>query len=199
MFWAHAATLGEVLQRRRLEWRWPPGTPDVGAQDAPQRRLRALFEEDTVPIEASLNFRRIDDTVTSSGSVVAEDLATLAANGYEVVINLLPDSSEYAVAGEADIVAGQGIDYISIPVDFAAPGEADLEAFGAAMDANAGRTIHVHCAANYRVSAFYGLYALRRGRLSVEQADEHLRSVWDPAEHPVWQEFIAAARDRTGT
>jgi len=150
-----------------------------------------------VTIETSLNFRRIDDTITTSGSVVAEDLATLAANGYEVVINLLLDASEYAVAGEADIVAGQGIDYISIPVDFAAPSEADLEAFGAAMDANAGRTIHVHCAANYRVSAFYSLYALRRGRWSAEQADEHLRGVWDPAEYPVWQEFIAAARART--
>jgi uncharacterized protein (TIGR01244 family) len=147
-------------------------------------------------IESSLNFRRVSETVTTSGAVPAEDLAGLRALGCDVVVNLMPDSSEYAVEGEASIVRGQGVDYVYIPVDFAAPGHEQLEEFAAAMDANAGRRIHVHCAANYRVSAFYSLYAMRQGWWSTEDADEHLASIWTEGEYPVWDEFIAAERRR---
>lgn len=145
-------------------------------------------------IEESTNFRRVDATITTSGVVGAERLAGLRSEGYEVVIDLLPADSPYAVADEAGIVIGQGIDYVAIPVDFAAPTTADLDAFCAAMDANAGRPMHVHCAANARVSAFYSLYRMRRGEWTAEQSDELIRGIWDPAEYPVWETFIAAQR-----
>ncbi|MCC6436740.1 MAG: protein tyrosine phosphatase family protein [Acidimicrobiales bacterium] len=147
-------------------------------------------------IEASTNFRRVDERVTTSGAVDAERLAALRSEGYDVVINLMPDDSPHAVAGEADIVTGQGVEYIAIPVDFATPGREDLEAFFAAMDANAGRQVHVHCAVNARVSAFYSLYAMRQGRWSAEESDAHITGIWDPAEYPAWQAFIAEERAR---
>jgi len=147
-------------------------------------------------VEESFNFRRIDDRITTSGLVSAEQLATLERDGYAAVINLLPDTNERAVHDEAEIVAGQGLDYVSIPVDFAAPTHADLERFFRAMDELEGQKVHVHCAANYRVSAFYGLYAVSRGACTVEQADALVRDVWDPAEHPVWAAFIADERAR---
>ncbi len=150
-------------------------------------------------VEESYNFRRIDDRLTTSGLVSAEQLATLERDGYAAVINLLPDNNERAVHDEADIVADQGLDYVSIPVDFAAPTHADLERFCEAMDGLEGRKVHVHCAANYRVSAFYSLYALRQGRCTVEQADALVRDVWDPAEHPAWAAFIADERARFGS
>lgn len=147
-------------------------------------------------LETTLNFRRVSDTVTTSGVVPAEDLAELGGGGYEVVINLMPDTSEYAVAGEADIVTGQGIHYVAIPVDFAAPTQADFDAFCAAMDRSDGKSIHVHCAANYRVSAFYSVYAMAKGWWTVEDADALLASIWTAGEYPVWDEFIATQRAR---
>ncbi len=152
-------------------------------------------------VEESYNFRRIDDRLTTSGLVSAEQLGSLGRDGYDAVVNLLPDDNERAVPDEADIVAGQGLDYVSIPVDFAAPTHADLERFVASMDALEGRKVHVHCAANYRVTAFYGLYALRKGRCTEEQADAIVQDVWDPAEHPAWAAFIAdeRAHDRDPT
>jgi uncharacterized protein (TIGR01244 family) len=147
-------------------------------------------------IDSSLNFRRVSDSVTTSGTVAAEDLAELRANGYEVVVNLMPDDSSYAVAGEAAIVEDAGVGYVYIPVDFAAPTAEDFDRFATAMDASAGKTVHVHCAANYRVSAFYSLYALRRGWWDATQADAHIRTIWDPAEYPAWEAFIAAERAR---
>jgi uncharacterized protein (TIGR01244 family) len=128
--------------------------------------------------------------------VAADDLAELAARGYDLVINLMPDDSTFAVEGEAAIVADQGVGYVYIPVDFAAPTQDELEAFAAAMDANPGATIHVHCAANYRVSAFYSLYAMRQGWWSAEEADELLGGIWTQGEYPVWDEFIATERAR---
>lgn len=147
-------------------------------------------------IETSTNFRRVDERVTTSGAVDAERLATLREAGYDVVINLMPDDSPHAVAGEAAIVTGQGLTYVALPVDFAAPSQADLDAFFAALEANATKQVHVHCAVNARVSAFYSLYAMSRGRWSAEESDAHIRGIWDPAEYPVWEAFIAEQRAR---
>ncbi len=145
-------------------------------------------------IENSYNFRRIDDRLTTSGLVSAEQLQALRTENYDAVINLLPDTYEHAVHDEAAIVRDQGLDYVYIPVDFAAPTHTDLEAFADAMDAHAGQKVHVHCAANYRVSAFYGLYAVQRGLCTDADADELIRDIWDPAEHPIWRDFIAEER-----
>ena len=143
-------------------------------------------------IEGSYNFRRISATVTTSGVVGAERLGDLRTQGYDAVINLLPDSSEHAVAGEAGIVRDQGVSYVYIPVDFAAPTPADFAAFAQAMDDHDGQTIHVHCAANFRVSAFYGLYAARKGRWTSDQAHELIAGLWHLQEHPAWAAFVAA-------
>ena len=144
-------------------------------------------------IEDSYNFRRIHDGLTTSGVVSVEQLSDLHREGYDAVINLMPDS-ENAVADEARIVRDQGLDYVYIPVDFQAPTRADLEAFIDAMDARSGGKVHVHCAANYRVSAFYSLYALRRGLCTQDEADELVHSVWDPAEFPAWMAFMTDER-----
>lgn len=149
-------------------------------------------------IESSLNFRRVSPTVTTSGTVSAGDLGELRRKGYDVVVNLMPDSSEYAVEGEASIVRAQGVEYVYIPIDFARPNHEEFDEFVAAMDANAGKSIHVHCAANYRVSAFYSLYAMRQGWWTEAEADEHLGSIWSDGDYPVWEEFIGAVRERLG-
>ena len=149
-------------------------------------------------IEASYNFRRVSHEVTTSGLVPVDALAGLGDDGYQLLVNLLPDSSEHAVEGEERLIRDQGVGYEYIPVDFSAPTHDDFEAFAAVMDANEGKTIHVHCAANYRVSVFYGLYALRKGIWSAEDVDRHIESLWDPASDPPWRDFIAAERARMG-
>ena len=144
----------------------------------------------TTSIEDSYNFRTISDRLTTSGVVGADRLEALASQGYEVVVNLLPDSSEHAVSNEQGIVESQRIEYIYIPVDFKAPGRADLTRFSEALDRLPDSKIHIHCAANYRVSAFYSLYAASRGRWSADQATDFIQSVWRPADYPGWSEFI---------
>ena len=124
-------------------------------------------------------------------------LSGLHNEGYDAVINLLPDSNERAVTDEARIVRDQGLDYVYIPVDFEAPTHADLEAFTQAMTARVGQKIHIHCAANYRVSAFYSLHALQNGLCTENEASALVHEVWEPADHPVWMAFITDERTRT--
>jgi protein tyrosine phosphatase (PTP) superfamily phosphohydrolase (DUF442 family) len=142
-------------------------------------------------IESSHNFRRLSDRLTTSGFVHPDGLRSLASQGYEVVVNLLPETSEYATPGERDIVESQLLEYIYIPVDFKQPTQSDFALFAQAMDRLALRKVHVHCAANYRVSAFYSLYQVHRGHWSVGEASDFIEGIWRPAEHAGWSEFIS--------
>ncbi len=117
----------------------------------------------------------------------------------ETVINLAPLDSPTAVADEAKIVEGLGMRYVFIPVDWEAPPVADVERFLAAMQANEGRRILVHCMANARASAFTYLYrVLRAGHDRTEAAATMVR-IWDmnPGYElkivPQWQTLIEDA------
>ena len=86
--------------------------------------------------------------------------------------------------------------YVHLPVQFAAPTEADLLAFFAAMEKAAGEKVWVHCAANMRVSAFLGLYRVIRQGWSNDEAFVLMRTLWEPNE--VWASFIAAMLESHG-
>ncbi|ORE86379.1 hypothetical protein ATO7_13818 [Oceanococcus atlanticus] len=147
-------------------------------------------------IEDSFNFRRVSPQLTTSGVVGAERLASLAEQGYRAVINLLPDSSEQAVAGEAQLVLQQGLTYHHLAVDFAQPSVADYERFCTLMDELGKARVHVHCAANYRVTAFYACYAKQRGLWSAEQAKAFIHDVWAPQGYPGWQAWFEALNEQ---
>ena len=141
----------------------------------------------------AFNFIQASERVATSGAVPPGGFERMAAAGYGSVINLLPDDNEHALPQEAERVAEHGMDYVHIPVDFGAPTDADFEAFVDAMRAREGDKIWVHCAANYRVSAFFSLYAQRQLGWSVERADALVARAWEP--DAVWSAFIRRVRD----
>ncbi len=141
-------------------------------------------------VRQAYNYREISPQLSTAGVISVEQLGELGAEGYEAVINLLPEDSPYAIEGERDIVTGQGIDYAYIPVDFAAPTAEDFEQFATAMQAQGSRRLMVHCAANYRVSAFYAIYGVKYLDWSAEEAREFIASTWDLGEKPVWERFV---------
>jgi hypothetical protein len=77
-----------------------------------------------------------------------------------------------------------------IPVIWADPTPTDLDAFFAAMDRYEGRRVLVHCAANYRASAFIMLYRVLRLGWRIKDALPDMYAIWDPAEYPVWQALL---------
>ena len=142
------------------------------------------------------NYRPIDPQLATSGQPNEAQLDAIAAEGYEVIINLaLHDDPRYSLKDEAGTVQALGLDYIHIPVKFDAPTAKDLHAFFEAMEHHAGRRVWVHCAANMRVTAFLGLFRVLRQGYSEEQAFAPMNSVWKP--NPVWSTFIASQLGKT--
>ena len=141
-------------------------------------------------VEKAYNYRLVNSKVAPSGRVEPQQLAQLGGEGFEVVINLLSESSPYAVAGERQSVEDQGIEYLYLPVDFAAPTLEDYGQFRQLMQRAGDRKLLIHCAANFRVSAFYSRYAIETGRWSPAQADQFMLSVWQPGEHPPWPQWL---------
>ena len=139
--------------------------------------------------ETIFNWRRIDARISTSGQPSEAQLASLAASGVRHVINLAPHSHERALPDEAASVAALGMAYVYRPVDFNKPTEADFAAFCRAMAALGDDPVHVHCAANYRVSAFF--YRYRRDVVGADAnvARATMDDVWQPT--GVWAGFVA--------
>ena len=139
------------------------------------------------PVEI-YNWRRLDARLTTSGQPTEPQLSEIAALGVACVINLGLHSHEKALRDEAGSLARLGLRYVPIPVDFKNPTEADFDAFCAAMKASLGGPLHVHCIANYRVSAF--IYRYRRDVLGMAPTEiwPDVIAIWQPDE--VWTNFI---------
>jgi protein tyrosine phosphatase (PTP) superfamily phosphohydrolase (DUF442 family) len=138
------------------------------------------------------NYRQLGPRLAASGQPDEEELAAIAAAGYELVLNIaLHDDPAYSLPDEAGTVRALGMRYLHIPVQFDAPTLDDLRRFFDTLDANRDCRTWVHCAANMRVSVFLGLYwHLRQGQ-PLEQAFALQRDIWEP--DATWQAFIARA------
>lgn len=144
-----------------------------------------------MPVSDAYNFRQIDDHLSTAGVLAERQIKELAGEGYQAVINLLPADSPYAIAGERDMIEAQGIAYTHIPVDFSAPTASDYRTFVSAMEAGTDNKLMAHCAANYRVSAFYAIYAAEHRGWTRDQVYAFIADLWNLKEHPVWEAFVA--------
>jgi uncharacterized protein (TIGR01244 family) len=140
-------------------------------------------------------WQRLSDRITTSGRLEAGDPARLAAVGVRHVINLAMSDHPEALPNADDAFADVGIAYTHIPVPFGAPDEAHYRAFVEAFE-TADVPVHVHCIANWRVSAFF--YRYHRDACGIPEAEARalMEQQWSPEENdhpdaPTWAAFIA--------
>ena len=138
------------------------------------------------------SFLRIDERLGTAGQPTAAQLGDVAAGGYAAVVNLGLLDPKYCLPDEAGVVAALGLEYRHIPVKFDAPTLEDFRAFASTMDAWSGEKVFVHCAANFRVSAFVALYGELRLGWSRPRADALAQILWQP--NDVWRAFIERCR-----
>jgi len=143
-------------------------------------------------------WQRLDARITTSGRLRSTDPARLARIGVRHIVNLALDDHPGALAGEAGLCAAAGVRYTHLPVPFDAPEERHFAAFCDVIAAQDG-PVHVHCIANFRVSAFF--YRYHRDVLGMAEgaARAFMEQQWTPETHehpmaPVWAAFIAPAR-----
>lgn len=135
-----------------------------------------------------LNWRRIDERLTTSGQPDEAQLAAIRDLGVTTVINLGLHTHPQALPDEAASAAALGLRYVHIPVAFDAPTEDDYRRFTVALDEAAGERVHIHCILNARVSAFLHRRRLETGSASPEDARAELETVWRPG--GVWARFV---------
>jgi protein tyrosine phosphatase (PTP) superfamily phosphohydrolase (DUF442 family) len=139
-------------------------------------------------MNAIFNFHKVSDLLACSGQPAESQLSLIANDGYSVVINLGLSDGRYALADEAASVKGLGLTYHHIPVAFDNPQMDELTAFISLMNEHGNEKVLVHCAANYRASAFTGLYLLSAKKINEEAMQQMIESVWQP--DAVWGQFI---------
>lgn len=131
-----------------------------------------------------------EEKLSSSGMPTPEQMKSVAEAGVQLIINLAPHDVPNAIPKEGELVKELGMEYLNFPVTWRAPEREALTGFLDAMDANAGKKIHVHCEANYRASAFIMLYRVLRLGWKKEDAIPVMERMWNPEDFPVWQKFI---------
>ena len=142
------------------------------------------------------NYRQVSDRLGTGGQPSEDQLRSAAAEGFTVVINLATINPRYSLPDEDGLVHSLGMAYYHIPVEWDAPKESDFAAFEVVMGQLGERKTLIHCAANFRVSAFYALYSLKHLGWNEAQADEFMAPIWSGSDYPVWQQFIAAMKEK---
>lgn len=137
---------------------------------------------------AAPNRVEISPKLVTSGQPAAEELAALGAQGFGAVIYLAPPTVPDAVADEARIVGRQGLLFVNLPIRFDRPTAADVQAFGALMQALGDRKVLVHCQINLRASTLVFLYRSTVLRDDPRLAWEAVTRVWTP-EGP-WRQLV---------
>jgi protein tyrosine phosphatase (PTP) superfamily phosphohydrolase (DUF442 family) len=136
------------------------------------------------------NYRRVNDQISTGGQPTEEQLRAAAAEGVKTVINLATLDPRYSLEDEAGLVASLGMTHHHIPVEWEHPQASDFAAFEAIMTQLPASKTLIHCAANFRVTAFYSLYAMKHLGWSEAQAAEFRTSIWEGSEYPIWEKFI---------
>lgn len=147
-----------------------------------------------VDAEAPLrNYHVVSDRLGTGGTLSADAVSWLAANGYQMIVDLRIKFDEI----EANLVLAEGASYVHIPVSWHAPSDDELESFLLVMAANPEKKILVHCSANYRASAMTYLYRVLELDADPAKAMADVHAVWKPNE--TWLSFFARSIDTRKT
>ena len=146
--------------------------------------------------EHLLNYIVASDRLHTSGQPDSEQLAALPDQGFDLVINLAPPTSQNSIPDEGGLVTQGGAAYVNIPVDWRAPTYEDFEFFSGILNQSTHEQILVHCMLNYRASMFTFLYRTVHQGVAPEDAYESVAAVWEPGDQ--WVEFGQMVLSRHG-
>ncbi|WP_122893114.1 protein tyrosine phosphatase family protein [Arcobacter peruensis] len=139
-------------------------------------------------MENILNYIEINELISTSGQPSVEQFKQIADNDFEVVINLALHNASNAIENEDKIVTDLNMAYFHIPVDFENPKASDVKLFLNTLQALGSNKVWVHCALNYRVSAFMYIYHKYVLKTPFDDIDISLFEQWSP--DVIWQEII---------
>lgn len=134
------------------------------------------------------NYIEYSPAFASAGQPTREQLGLLPDAGFERVIYIAFTNGRNAIADEDAVVKELGMDYVHIPVIWDAPTKSDFYSFVGAMQVELDRKTLLHCAANFRASAFSFLYRVLHEGVPIATAKADMNKIWIP--NQVWTDLI---------
>ncbi|MCK5813388.1 MAG: protein tyrosine phosphatase family protein [Cocleimonas sp.] len=135
-----------------------------------------------------LNYIPINTNLATSGQPTPLQIEAIAAAGYDCIINLAMHDSTDALFEEGGLVSEVGMNYFHIPVPFDAPTVKHLTLFLNLMRALKGKKVWLHCAYNWRASAFTGHYQRKVLGVLSDEIEMIVLEQWEPDE--AWLAFF---------
>ena len=133
----------------------------LAASPAPTA-IPATVEAKDIP-----NYHFVRPGLATAGQPSEEALGRLKALGFKTVVNLRTPG-EPLVAAEEEVVRAQGLRYVSVPVNSATFGPAEVSAVRAILDDDSAAPVLLHCTTANRAAAVWGLTEIQRGRSASE-------------------------------
>lgn len=140
------------------------------------------------PGRIAINYVENTRSIGSSGMPTEHQFSEIAHSGYDVVVNLVPPGSVGAHPDEQGLVERNGMRYVGIPVNYAAPRAEDFEQFVRVVRQSGSERVLVHCQLGWRASTFAFLYRVIEQGEDPDAAFEDVLRVWSPASH--WRAFM---------
>lgn len=134
------------------------------------------------------NYLEYSDRFSSSGQPTSGQLELLRDAGFERVVYIAFTDHENALPNEDRLVRALGMDYLQVPVDWAAPAPGDFYLVAGALQAAPEKRTLLHCQVNYRASAFAFLYRVIHEGVPLEEARRDMERIWQPNE--TWQRYM---------
>ncbi len=148
-------------------------------------------------MENILNYIKINENISTSGQPTCEQFELISNCGYEVVINLALHDASNALEDEDRVITDLNMSYFHIPVIFDKPTFEQLKLFLDILSINDNKKVWVHCALNYRVSAFMYVYHKYNLQTPFDEIDLSLLEEWQPNE--LWQKLLKVEIDDLNT
>lgn len=139
-------------------------------------------------MEQILNFVFLNEQIATSGQPERDVFPLIKAAGYDLVIYMATPASTNHIPEEEQIVQGLGMRYVHIPVIWESPQVSQYDELVTLLEHNRGQKIYIHCALNYRVSAFMFLYRVLMLNDDPQQAWWDMLAVWEPLPH--WRAYL---------
>ncbi|WP_044415174.1 protein tyrosine phosphatase family protein [Halarcobacter anaerophilus] len=142
-------------------------------------------------MEKILNYIKINENISTSGQPTEKEFEKIKDAGFEVVINLALYNASNAIKNEDKTVTSLGMSYFHIPVDFEEPKVEQASLFLNTLKALDKRRVWIHCALNYRATAFMYLFHKHVLNTPFDNIDLKVFDEWTPSTQ--WQQLMKSS------
>jgi uncharacterized protein (TIGR01244 family) len=127
----------------------------------------------TVDVKEIPNYHLVRPGLATAGQPSEAALGRLKTLGFRTVVNLR-QPGEQPESTEKETVTAQGLRYVSVPIDPATFGAAEVAAVRAILDDPTAAPVLLHCTSANRSAAVWGAVEVSRGR-AVDEVEAEAR------------------------